>query len=280
MSSLKVTVNVWRRGVVVDFATERPVRRLPDGVSGVVYGGDVYPLRRRDGGSAIDLGDAGIPKERCASFVALTESLVFLDAHAAQSVVRTLVPDKWSIESNRFGHYVVFDGAETFADEVVARLEADDFVVKRWGASTRSAADGYFYDWFVRLDYDGGHEECRDDVYRALSVPPGALAEGTSLGLDEIAEKIAQQEQAMSALLARAESWATELAAARDEAESLGGELAGAHAALAAERASASSMRAELERLRSGRVPASEGELAARAAAEQEAAQWQGLAES
>jgi hypothetical protein len=61
--SRKVSVAVRTgQGEHVEHLTDRPVRRMPDGVSGVVYGGRVYPVNE---GMFICLDDPSVPKVDC-----------------------------------------------------------------------------------------------------------------------------------------------------------------------------------------------------------------------
>ena len=63
------------------------------------------------------------------------------------------------METNSFGHYVVFDGSERELNKVLGGLEEVGLSIIRSGASTREADNGQFYDWFIRLDFNGTREE-------------------------------------------------------------------------------------------------------------------------
>ncbi|MEW1960694.1 hypothetical protein [Kineococcus sp. NPDC059986] len=161
--SRKVSVAVRTgQGEHVEQLTERPVRRMPDGVSGVVYGGRVYPINE---GMFVCLDDPSVPKDDCDDFVGPSEDLVVLVETAAPSL---LAVSRWAIESTRFGHYVVLDAAEEDAEELVRRLEASGTTVKRWAQSWRPASDGYHYDWFIRLGGDLTPDQCAAAVTDAL----------------------------------------------------------------------------------------------------------------
>ena len=61
----------------------------------------------------------------------------------------------WYVETNRFGHYVVFDADEHVAEALAGRLDDVGLDVIRWDESFRPADNGIQYDWFVRLGFDG-----------------------------------------------------------------------------------------------------------------------------
>lgn len=151
----KLSVTVRRGGVTVDRADDRPLRVMPDDTSGVVFAGDVYPVHREAAGAYIELDDAFASKARCPLFVVVGDPIRYAADLATRLEGVGLDLDAWSIESNRYGHYVVFDGSYETAETVVGRLAAAGMRVRRWDVSTRPAADGYQYDWFARLDFDG-----------------------------------------------------------------------------------------------------------------------------
>ncbi len=49
---------------------------------------------------------------------------------------------RWYLESNRFGHYIVFDGSRADASHLVDRLKNAGIRVVRWDESVRSADNG------------------------------------------------------------------------------------------------------------------------------------------
>jgi hypothetical protein len=147
--SRKVSVAVRTgEGEHVEHLADRPVRRMPDGVSGVDYGGRVYPANK---GMFICLDDPSVPKADYDDFVGPSEDLVVL---VETSVSSSLTVSRWAIESTRVGHYVVLDAAEADAEELVRRLETSGTTVTRWAQSWRPASDGHHYDWFIRLGGD------------------------------------------------------------------------------------------------------------------------------
>ncbi|WP_460793342.1 hypothetical protein [Nocardioides pacificus] len=171
MSSQQVDVEVFNADRQVDGPLRRPVRLLPTGDAGVVYGGEVYPLYR---GNRIDITAPCYDKYDCASFVADGELIPFAatPTPSTRGVRPAPVPlpeGDWNLETNRFGHYVVFNADESTAEHVVDRLDAGPLGVRRWDASHRPASDGRHYDWFVRLAFKGERDECLRQVRSHLS---------------------------------------------------------------------------------------------------------------
>lgn len=169
--SAKLNVGVKDKGrPILAPLTDRPVRLMPDGVAGIVYGGDVYPVHE---GDYIDLSDRSIPKSQCPKFLLTGRPVPYLPSPKAakHSHAKALVT-KWNVETNHYGNYLVFDGDEETAEQVVALMRTSGLGVRRWDVSSRPAADGYEYDWFVRLKYEGSNADCRQRIADALSGPP------------------------------------------------------------------------------------------------------------
>ena len=177
VASRKVHVVVDQDGEIVDGPLTRPVRLLPTGVAGVVYGGEVYALYE---GSVIILGDQTYDRDDCPSFVGEQSPIPFAArprSLPSQASAATPLRDvDWYVESNRLGHYLVFDADRVAAERVVDLVSASVLGVRRWDASHRPADNGRHYDWFVRLDYDGEREECVRRVRELLAVPTGLPA--------------------------------------------------------------------------------------------------------
>ncbi len=169
MASQQVVVQVHHGGKTVDGPFSRPVRLLPDGTAGVVYGGDVYPLYK-DG--HIELADQSVDKWSCPSFVLAGQAVPYARSRKQEGRRQPKIGD-WYLESNKFGHYLVFDAAETTAAAVADLMGVCGLGVRRWDASTRPAEDGVQYDWFIRLEFTGSREECLQRVRTALSAVAG-----------------------------------------------------------------------------------------------------------
>ena len=69
------TVQVVWRGKPYERLTDRPLRKLPSGISGVVYQGKVYPLHR---GDVIDIDEVGLSKNSCDAFVEVDDPVLYL----------------------------------------------------------------------------------------------------------------------------------------------------------------------------------------------------------
>ncbi|BBX24032.1 hypothetical protein MTER_34430 [Mycolicibacter terrae] len=151
-------MTVCQVGRPVTTLQRRPVRLMPSGSAGVVYQGAVYPLYT---GDIIRLEDDPLDKEACGGFVTGRGRIPYAPAvepvAEASPVCRI---DAWHLESNRFGHYLVFDSSHESAQLLVEIVEQAGLGVKRWDESTRPADNGAFYDWFIRLGFDGTREEC------------------------------------------------------------------------------------------------------------------------
>lgn len=82
---------------------------------------------------------------------------------------RTSDVGAWYLESNRFGHYLVFDTSDENVHRLVTAVEECGLGVVRWDASTRPSDDGVLYEWFIRLAFDGSRDECLKVVNELLT---------------------------------------------------------------------------------------------------------------
>lgn len=119
MAAAHVLVTVLDHGEVVETDIRRSVRLAPNGYAGVAYGGAVFPLHP---GNLIELSEPSWEKEDCYRFLMSGAALPYAPDTAHASEVELNV--QWHLESNKFGHYVVFDAPERTAAEVIATLEA------------------------------------------------------------------------------------------------------------------------------------------------------------
>jgi hypothetical protein len=198
MSSQKVTVTVVdERGRQVATRADSPVRLLPNGRAGIVYAGKVFPLLS---GNRIDLSAAAADKSKCSRFLAPGQAMPYTEVVRDASDGGAGV-DAWYVETNRFGHYVVFDADEDVAEALAGRLDDAGLDVIRWDESFRPADDGVQYDWFIRLGFDGERSEVIrlvEGQVRAISsrhVAPKHQADESQLdklrsSLLDIAEKL------------------------------------------------------------------------------------------
>lgn len=172
MASTHVLVTVLDRGSPVETGVRRPVRLAPNGYAGVAYAGSVFPLHQ---GDVIDLSEPSWEKEDCYRFLMAGTEPPY--APEAGTEPNADVNVQWHLESNTFGHYVVFDAPERVAAEVVATLESAGLEVQRWDVSHRPADDGRFYDWFARLRFKGSHDDAVALVGAALAGETDAAPE-------------------------------------------------------------------------------------------------------
>lgn len=167
MASAKSVVRVLDRGTEVETGVRRPIRVTPDGYAGVAYAGSVYPLQS---GDVIDLAGPSWELADCDRFLfAGTEVPYAPSAHDPLDPAAFDV--EWHLESNQYGHYVVFNASERTAIRLVTALEAADLSVQRWDVSHRPADDGNFYDWFARLRIKGSRAEVLALVGAVLAPP-------------------------------------------------------------------------------------------------------------
>jgi hypothetical protein len=161
--SHSVDVIVRRGGNEIDSLARRPVRIMSSGDAGVVYGGVVHPLHE---GDYIDILEEAEPKDSCLGFVETGDSIPYVRFQCGTGGAP--VVHKWHVETNQYGNYMVFDGHESTAEALVALMKSAGLGVRRWDTSTRPADDGYTYDWFIRLEFPGAHEDCVRRVGQAL----------------------------------------------------------------------------------------------------------------
>jgi len=191
MSSAKVNVIVYDGARRVETLPDRPVRLMPDQRdAGIVYAGDVYPLYSDN---SISLNDRPAKKALCYRFVAPSAKIPYAGAKGGKTQSTPAI-SRWYLESNRFGHYIVFDGSRTAAADLVDRLKTAHISVVRWDESVRSADNGEMYDWFIRLDYDGTAEQCRQAVAPLLQPGISKRAEASKTAAKTTAEKISNQD--------------------------------------------------------------------------------------
>lgn len=148
------------------WASNRPARVLPNGYVGAVYNGSTMPVyQHRFDSFSIDIEDEGYEPELC-SFWKSSEPFLFSDSTAEEEDIDDI---DWYLETNAYGHYLVFDGDEDTLNDVLGRLAGRGVALKRHGSSHRPADNGHHYDWFIRLDFDGSHEDAENLVFDALS---------------------------------------------------------------------------------------------------------------
>lgn len=195
----------------------RPVRLTPDGFAGAAYAGAVYPLYPDN---RIDLSDPSWEIEDCNRFL-FTETPVpyrpQTDGAGPPASGGTEVI--WYLESNRNGHYLVFNASERVAGEVVDALERSGLGVQRWDVSHRVADDGRFYDWFARLKV----KRPRDEVLALVAavMAPDLAEPPVEIDRSPAELRIEELEAQVETLLDRALGLRRELLASRADADQL-----------------------------------------------------------
>jgi hypothetical protein len=177
MAAQQVFVRVVDGSSAVDESVRRPVRLTPDGYAGVTYAGAVYPLLTDD---VVDISGASWEVEDCNRFL-LAGTPVPYAPHVSAEVQQEFagLNGEWNVETNRFGHHVVFNASERVANGVVDALETAGLSVQRWDVSHRPASDGKFYDWFARLRFKGTRDEVMTRV-AGVFLPPAAAGAAVS----------------------------------------------------------------------------------------------------
>ena len=278
--SAKLTVAVNDNGQpILGPLHDRPLRLTPDGFAGVVHSGRVYPVHE---GDLIDLADESFDKSECPEFLESGEPIPYVCDDGEDDETRI---GKWSIESNSFGNYLVFDGSEQVAVRIVTLMTSSGLGVRRWGGSSRAADDGYQYDWFIRLEFGGERDECMTLVSDALSTLPEddlveeglAAVEGETSPLDRFLEKLDEEQAAelvndllghlrprlealqgqISESVTRAETAEAEVRKLRDACAALRARQMGQEKELTQERDQASRLRDQLSQANS-RIAAAE----------------------
>ena len=170
---MQIDVEIVQDGKFLGIAKSRPVRRLPTAVAGAVLRAKVYPVyRENDGRYTINLRDESHHPAECPFWRGSAPNF-----HPPSSLE---LPAEWYVETNTFGHYLLFDGSESVVEAVLARLDAHDLTVRRHGRSHRPADNGTRYDWFVRFADEGERGEMLVRLRRALEPQGQAEAEAES----------------------------------------------------------------------------------------------------
>src|SRR5687768_6235089 len=123
MASQHVVVRVLDGTFVLDESVRRPVRISPDGYAGIVYAGAVYPVFADN---VVDTAGPSWEIEDCDRFL-LAGAAVPYSPRAGGSEVQPAFQGfngEWTLDSNQFGHYILFNASERLATSVVDVLEA------------------------------------------------------------------------------------------------------------------------------------------------------------
>jgi len=221
MASARCVVTVLDHGVEVETGVRRPIRMTPDGFAGVAYAGSVYPLHS---GDVIELSGSSWELADCERFLFAGADIPYASAQAEEDG-RAGFQFEWYLETNQYGHYVVFNAPERVAGQFVAALESAGVGIQRWDVSHRPADDGNFYDWFARLRFKGPREAALEMV-RVVVAPPAPDVEVITPVVDPLAQRLGDAEERIEQLLdklfgatKRAEAAERQLASLRSRLE-------------------------------------------------------------
>ena len=198
MASAKSLVSVRDHGVEVEIGLRRPVRLTPDGFAGVAYAGSVYPLHV---GDFIELSGPSWELADCEKFLLAGAEIPYAVVGLVEDAQAGFDLD-WYVETNRFGHYVVFNAPEPLAGRLIAALEQASVNIQRWDVSHRAADDGNIYDWFARLRFKGPREEALAMVRQVISPAP-CDGENAVPRINPLVEQLADAEARIELLLDR-----------------------------------------------------------------------------
>ncbi|TLM86008.1 hypothetical protein [Pseudarthrobacter sp. NamE5] len=194
MAALQIVVRVVNGSSFMYGEVKRPVRITPNGYGGIVYEGAVYPVQK---GDLIDLAGPSWEIGDCKRFLLAGADVPYAPA-AMETHNRPAfegLKGEWTLDTNDFGHYLVFNGSERLASDVVNSLESAGLAVQRWDVSYRPASDGKFYDWFARLRTKSERAEVAAQVAAVLSPAPKSLglpAAPTVSPLEDLATRVEQ----------------------------------------------------------------------------------------
>lgn len=196
MASAKSVVTILDHGVEVETGVRRPVRLTPDGYAGVAYAGSVYPLHT---GDVVELSGPSWELADCEKFLFAGTDIPYVAAQTGEDEHAGFDLD-WYVETNQYGHYVVFNAPERLASQFISALEEADISIQRWDVSHRPADNGNFYDWFARLRFKGSREDALAMVQAVVS-PPTSDIEVIAPVVDPLAQRLADAEARIEQLL-------------------------------------------------------------------------------
>jgi chaperonin cofactor prefoldin len=165
--------------IPITCAEKRVPRKLPSGFLGTVYNRKVYPvfLDADSGMYRLYIDDLTEDKEKCpiVSLGSVSAHSVS-KAHDSTTAPGYEYPNDWYIETNLYGHYIVFSvgGNDSIAEAVARLIEAAGLAVMRMDYSYRPADNGIQYEWFIRLSKTESVEKIKrlaGDIFAGLSKP-------------------------------------------------------------------------------------------------------------
>lgn len=172
--SEKITIIVKKEGLRIQDRANSPVRKLPDGTAGVVINGLVYAVHEDH---SIELAEQAVPKSECPAFFAPGEPLVYAAADDDD--------DWWCLEKTSRGLFLAFDGDEAFAKRLECAFQTEG-LSQGYNESFRPARNGYFYDYYIRLDPDADEDDVRRIIDKVLE------KKGKDDNLETVQERLKQ----------------------------------------------------------------------------------------
>ena len=162
---MEIDVKVLNDGIHVNDALDRQRRMTPVGYTGVLYRGRVYVVMiDTEGSKVIDTIRENFDESEC-FFQDLKESSSFQDSRKTDSSEYS----EFQIETNDFGHYLIFDGDENFYNNLKAGLKVNLLPIVTGGECYRPAEDGRLYDWYIRFDRDFPQTKLKKKVNESFS---------------------------------------------------------------------------------------------------------------
>ena len=161
--SLKISVIVLQNGETLgQKANKRPVRVMPDGISGVVFNGCVYPVYCD---LTIETNDPCYEPSECTTFVENEKEIVYKDN---SNPISKNINLKWTTQFSPSRKYLLFDSDEIFAEKLFSILE-NEGLAHRLAESFKPAKDGYFYDWFICTNILVTEDDFRSEFINILN---------------------------------------------------------------------------------------------------------------
>ena len=132
----KLNVRITKNGRFLKEAKERFIRRCPDGSPGVVFRRKAYRVLEDN---TINIDDDYFDKEEC--------PIVNTDS----TIIKKIKTVDWYLESNKFGHYILFNGDQQLMEKVLLIMDDKGIEWLRADKSSRKSDNEIQYDWFIRL---------------------------------------------------------------------------------------------------------------------------------
>jgi hypothetical protein len=153
----KIDLLVYDNSLFIRDAKERNLRKCPNGDVGAVFRKKVYPIYD---GNHIDIAKEYYDKDDCPIIKNFPKKQI--------KKIKSKKTIDWYLESNKYGHYIVFNGDKIYFNSVLEHLDKMGVSWLRADQSTRSADNGRDYDWFIRLNTDDSRNSILDIINNAF----------------------------------------------------------------------------------------------------------------